>query len=1012
MTRIADLLDRDLSTPVEEFTKVSDHDPDTVFTELSEYIATALIQSEYERLFSAMAAAPKSSRPGAGVWISGFSGCGKSTFAKNLGYVLANREVREASASSLFLKQIGSRQVAEHLEFLNRTAPYETFMFEVQIYPRAPAGAEQIVDVMYRALLRDLDYSDAPEISELEIELEKLGKLAAFEDLCRAEYTKEWKDIREGSQNVARASAVLHRLDPRTYASADTWLNRINARPARTLSVEDFVTRSFDLCEVRRPGKAFAFVVDEIGEYVANDGERLEKLLDIVERFGREGLERLKAGKIPGPVWIIVTSQERLQEICDGVAADGIDLSKAQSCFKHQIDLSSAGIREVAVRRVLRKKESQESILRHLFREQGASLIQKVKLERCSRPTEFDEGQFVQFYPYLPHLIDLSIDILAGLRLQPNAPRYLGSSNRTMVKQTFEMLMSEQTRLADQPVGILVSIDKIYELVEGNTPWEKQKDILDIRQLFDGDKDYPGTASRVAKAICLMELANRDLPRTTKNIAALLVQRVNDAPPIVAVAGILKRLKAAQFVRETEDGWKLYDYDDLRREAATLGRLRKAVGIVNPRASGLHNSLIQLLKKLLARALTWYIRPIHEFNASVCRSLDEIVGALDHLSVNAVAFDRLSMNMDAFERISMNMVAFDRRINTADKFAPQLLDHLSIHIATLERLSMDMLALQGRSAQLEARSAAVAKSMQKQLELLHEQVKALASPQNAANPEALVGRLETEWDKPARENARLSIDNGSANYRTAYVIGLFGTGRRYINEFLREKENIGERAKYFRDAIRLHPGPTPMIYSGHATTRYASRAQEPPVVMKGVLEAVRSGFADLIFLYRHPLDSLLTNWIWWRAYIRSNRWISGISEVYKNPDDLYADLDRHFLDFKAFAEGDPQFFAGVSGPRFLSFAEFVEETELHLQSCTLKLRLEDFAADPLKEFSKVVQVIAVDHDLSQLRLAAPRTTAYGYLIAMQRVPRFRNFVNELSEETKRRLERVGYNVGA
>ena len=140
-----------------------------------------------------------------------------------------------------------------------------------------------------------------------------------------------------------------------------------------------------------------------------------------------------------------------------------------------------------------------------------------------------------------------------------------------------------------------MSIDKIYELVEGNTPREKQKDILDIRQLFDGDKDYPGMAARVAKAICLMEFAKTDLPRTTKNIAALLVQRVTDAPPTLAVAGILERLKAAQFVRETEDGWKLYDFDELRREAAALERLRKAVGTVNPRTPGWHNDLIQLV---------------------------------------------------------------------------------------------------------------------------------------------------------------------------------------------------------------------------------------------------------------------------------------------------------------------------------------------------------------------------------------------------------------------------------
>ena len=74
-----------------------------------------------------------------------------------------------------------------------------------------------------------------------------------------------------------------------------------------------------------------------------------------------------------------------------------------------------------------------------------------------------------------------------------------------------------------------------------------------------------------------------------------------------------------------------------------------------------------------------------------------------------------------------------------------------------------------------------------------------------------------------------------------------------------------------------------------------------------------------------------------------------------------------FSEFKAFAEGDPDFFAAVGGPRFLSFPEFVEETELYLQSATLALRLEDFMIDPLKEFSRIVEVMSVDLDLSRLQ---------------------------------------------
>jgi hypothetical protein len=235
---------------------------------------------------------------------------------------------------------------------------------------------------------------------------------------------------------------------------------------------------------------------------------------------------------------------------------------------------------------------------------------------------------------------------------------------------------------------------------------------------------------------------------------------------------------------------------------------------------------------------------------------------------------------------------------------------------------------------------------------------------------------------------------------------LFGSGRNYINELM--LHNIGERAKYFRDAIRLHPGPTPMIYSGHATMKHVSRAQASPELMSRLLEAVRSGFADTIFVYRHPLDSLLTNWIWWRTYMRENRWISGVSQVYKDTEELCSDLDRNYPDFKAFAEGDPEFYAGLPGPRFLSFPEFVEETELHIQAATLALRLEDFMSDPRKEFSKIAAVMSVDLDLSRLSIAPPRTKPYGHLAVKDKVPRFKNFVDGLDVETKRRIEKIGY----
>ena len=405
-----------------------------------------------------------------------------------------------------------------------------------------------------------------------------------------------------------------------------------------------------------------------------------------------------------------------------------------------------------------------------------------------------------------------------------------------------------------------------------------------------------------------------------------------------------------------------YDQEELRRAAAAVEGLKNAVGTVNPRLPGRRNDLVQLVKKWLARVLAWYTRPAHEFNASVSWALKEVVSALEHLSMNMLA---------------------------------------------LEHLSLNIVALEGRLAQSENRNAALVEAMQEQIDLLLEQVKAT---KKTTNPEASARPMETSGRKRSPEGLRFYIDAGVGNNRTAYIIGLFGSGRHYINELM--LQNIGERAKYFRDTIRLHPGPTPMIYSGHATMKHVSRAQASPEIMGRILGAVRSGFADLIFVYRHPLDSLLSNWIWWRTYIRDNIGNATISQLYKNRDDLCVDLEQNFPEFKAFAEGDldffADFFAAVPGPRFLSFPEFVEEAELYLHSATLTLRLEDFMIDPFKEFSKIVEVMSVDIDLSRLRVAPPRTKPYGYLAVKEKVPRFRNFINELDAETKRRIKKIGY----
>ncbi len=118
------------------------------------------------------------------------------------------------------------------------------------------------------------------------------------------------------------------------------------------------------------------------------------------------------------------------------------------------------------------------------------------------------------------------------------------------------MLVSNRTAMAQKPIGCLVTLDKVFELVEGNLSNEKRTDISDIGQRFKCEKEDCGWALRVAKAICLLEFI-RDLPRTEANIAAFLVDEVGKPAPVAEVQAALARLREGQFIRNTEEGWKL-----------------------------------------------------------------------------------------------------------------------------------------------------------------------------------------------------------------------------------------------------------------------------------------------------------------------------------------------------------------------------------------------------------------------------------------------------------------------
>ena len=92
-THIKDLFANDVARPIEEVIKVDQNDEEIIKFEIDEYVVTDAIARYYADILDVFNETPNKPRDGVGVWVSGFFGSGKSSFAKMLGLALENRPI-------------------------------------------------------------------------------------------------------------------------------------------------------------------------------------------------------------------------------------------------------------------------------------------------------------------------------------------------------------------------------------------------------------------------------------------------------------------------------------------------------------------------------------------------------------------------------------------------------------------------------------------------------------------------------------------------------------------------------------------------------------------------------------------------------------------------------------------------------------------------------------------------------------------------------------------------------
>lgn len=540
-TPIKTLFANDIHRRIEEVIKVDQTDEEIIRDEINEYVVTDAIRSHFTQILEAYRETPNKPHEGIAIWVSGFFGSGKSSFAKMLGLSVANRTVVGESAAERFAHRAGDKKLQVLLKTINEQIPTHVVIFDVSTDRGIRSGNQTLTEIMYGLFLQSLGYAKDLDLSELEIGLEEKGQLARFEEEYKRLFKKDWATEKgKVAFALSEASRVLHSLDPDTYPMADSWVKAVKNKA--DITPGKLAERVGELMKRRKPGYSLMFVVDEVGQFVARDVQKMLDLQAIVQQLGVKGR---------GKHWVVVTSQEKLGELVSGLDDKRIELARLMDRFPLQVHLEPSDITEVTSRRVLSKNAAAQTALGKLFDEHRGRLTEHTRLTADIKLPELSREAFIDLYPLLPYQIDLIIQIVSGLRTQGGASKHVGGANRTIIKLAQQLLINPAVNLADRPVGDLVRLDQVYDLVEGNIGSEVRAKIAAIPKLVEHPLAQP-----VAKVICLLQYV-KSVHRSAENIAAALHGQVGGESQLASVKEALRALEAAHQVRHGDDGYRI-----------------------------------------------------------------------------------------------------------------------------------------------------------------------------------------------------------------------------------------------------------------------------------------------------------------------------------------------------------------------------------------------------------------------------------------------------------------------
>ncbi|MBC5665843.1 BREX system P-loop protein BrxC [Dorea sp. NSJ-36] len=450
--QIKDMFEKQIDRDIKGVIKVGQSDEENVYQELDEYVVTKELLKHFRDFFENYEKGINGNTDKMGVWISGFFGSGKSHFLKILSYLLKNSVIEGKRAIEYFTdgKKIEDPMLIAKMTN-SGTISSDVMLFNIDSKGSAKVGSgkEAIVEVFMKVFNEMQGYCGSiPYLAEFERQLDNEGRFEEFKEKFEEIAGATWEKKRQAFAVIQdKIVKTLVSMDFMSEEAARNWCK--NAKGSYDLSIEKFVSLVKDYCEKKGPNHHVIFLVDEIGQYIADDTQLMLNLQTIVEDLGTA---------CRGKAWVIVTSQEDIDSI---TKTKGNDFSKIQGRFDTRLSLSASNVDEVIRKRILEKNEIAESALKLLY-EQKESIIKNLitfTADTADKKLYTDKTDFADCYPFIPYQFNLLGQVLTAVRTHGASGKHLSDQSRSMLA----LFQESAVRLKDSQEGVLVPFSYFYD---------------------------------------------------------------------------------------------------------------------------------------------------------------------------------------------------------------------------------------------------------------------------------------------------------------------------------------------------------------------------------------------------------------------------------------------------------------------------------------------------------------------------------------------------------------------